>query len=83
MTALARVLPGGVLGVVPEGPFTHKILVPFGEPQAVTVTWIGHSTALWQVAGLNHRPDPHFSDRASPVTFAGPKRLTALPMQLD
>jgi V/A-type H+-transporting ATPase subunit A len=37
----SRVGPGGVLGVVPEGPFTHKILVPFGEPEPVTVTWVG------------------------------------------
>lgn len=37
----ARVAPGGVLGTVPEGPFTHKILVPFGEPEPVTVTWVG------------------------------------------
>jgi len=36
----SQVAPGGVLGVVPEGPFSHKILVPFGEPQPVTVTWI-------------------------------------------
>ncbi len=34
------VLPGGVLGTVPEGPFTHKILVPFGDSQRVKVTWI-------------------------------------------
>ncbi|MCA9142673.1 MAG: V-type ATP synthase subunit A [Planctomycetaceae bacterium] len=40
-TVGARVSPGGVLGTVPEGPFTHKILVPFGEPEPVTVTWIG------------------------------------------
>ncbi len=26
---------------MPEGPITHKILVPFGEPEPVTVTWIG------------------------------------------
>jgi V/A-type H+/Na+-transporting ATPase subunit A len=37
----AKVAPGGVLGYVPEGPFTHKILVPFGEPDPVTVTWLG------------------------------------------
>lgn len=48
----------------------------------VTVTWISHSTALWQVAGLNILTDPHFSGRASPVSFAGPKRLTRLPLQL-
>jgi V/A-type H+-transporting ATPase subunit A len=41
VAAGARVAPGGVLGTVPEGPFTHKILVPFGEPEPVTVTWVG------------------------------------------
>ncbi|QDV64586.1 V-type ATP synthase subunit A [Crateriforma conspicua] len=35
-----RVAPGGVLGTVPEGPVMHKILVPFGESDSVTVTWI-------------------------------------------
>jgi V/A-type H+-transporting ATPase subunit A len=37
----SQVAPGGLLGVVPEGPFTHKILVPFSEPAPVTVTWVG------------------------------------------
>ncbi len=40
----SRVPPGGVLGTVPEGPFTHKILVPFSEPEPVTVTWIGEGS---------------------------------------
>ncbi|MFN3494905.1 MAG: MBL fold metallo-hydrolase [Hydrogenophaga sp.] len=48
-----------------------------------TVTWIGHATALWQVGGLNILTDPHFSDRASPFSFAGPRRHTPLPMALD
>lgn len=48
-----------------------------------TVTWIGHSTALWQVQGLNILTDPHFGLRASPVSFAGPKRLTELPVALS
>lgn len=47
-----------------------------------TVTWIGHATALWQVGGLNILTDPHFSERASPVSFAGPRRATPLPMTL-
>lgn len=46
------------------------------------VTWIGHSTALWQLGGLNVLTDPHFTERASPVSFAGPKRLVPLPVQL-
>ena len=48
----------------------------------VTVTWIGHSTALWQLGGLNILTDPHFTERASPVAFAGPKREVALPVEL-
>src|SRR5262245_19725626 len=38
------------------------------------VTWIGHSTALVQVGGVRVLTDPHFSERASPVQWAGPKR---------
>lgn len=37
----SQVIPGGILGVVPEGPITHKILVPFDQPAPVTVTWLG------------------------------------------
>lgn len=48
----------------------------------LTVTWLGHSTALWQVAGLNILVDPHFGQRASPVSFAGPRRLTSAPLEL-
>lgn len=40
----------------------------------ITVTWIGHSTLLLQIDGLSILTDPVWSDRASPVGFAGPKR---------
>lgn len=53
------------------------------RPGEVAVTWIGHSTALWQVAGLNVLTDPQFSERASPVGFAGPKREVPLPVALS
>jgi N-acyl-phosphatidylethanolamine-hydrolysing phospholipase D len=39
-----------------------------------SLTWIGHSTFLIQAGGLNMLTDPHFGERASPVSFAGPKR---------
>jgi len=39
-----------------------------------TVTWIGHATVLLQIAGVNVLTDPHFSERASPLAFAGPRR---------
>jgi N-acyl-phosphatidylethanolamine-hydrolysing phospholipase D len=49
----------------------------------VTVTWIAHSTVLWQANGLNILTDPHFGPRASPVPFAGPRRLVPLPTALS
>ncbi|UCH11415.1 MAG: MBL fold metallo-hydrolase [Fidelibacterota bacterium] len=44
------------------------------------VTWIGHATCLVQMNGLNILTDPIFSDRASPVQSAGPRRVTPLPL---
>ncbi|MBW2123398.1 MAG: V-type ATP synthase subunit A, partial [Deltaproteobacteria bacterium] len=35
-----RVVAGQTIGTVPEGPVTHRIMVPFGERDAVEVTWI-------------------------------------------
>ncbi len=40
-----------------------------------TVTWVGHSTFLVQLDGVNILTDPHWGERASPVDFAGPRRL--------
>ena len=37
--------------------------------------WIGHSTFLINNGNLTILTDPIFSNRASPLTFAGPKRL--------
>ncbi|KAI7877456.1 Metallo-hydrolase/oxidoreductase [Lichtheimia hyalospora FSU 10163] len=50
---------------------------------AVVVTWIGHACALVQVNGFNVLFDPIFSDRCSPLSFAGPKRYTEPPCKLD
>jgi N-acyl-phosphatidylethanolamine-hydrolysing phospholipase D len=43
-------------------------------PSGLRVTWIGHATMLIQYRGINILTDPIFSDRASPFSFAGPKR---------
>lgn len=48
-----------------------------------TLTWVGHSTFLWQFEGLNLITDPHLSNRASPVGFAGPKRVMDPAISLD
>ena len=49
----------------------------------IAITWIGHETFLYQNKELNILTDPHFTERASPFTFAGPKRYTAPGMSID
>ena len=49
----------------------------------VTVTWIGHATLLLQLNGYNILTDPHFSQRASPVQWAGPERAAPLGLALE
>ncbi len=41
----------------------------------LSVTMIGHASLLIQVAGLNILTDPVWSERVSPLSFAGPKRV--------
>ncbi|MCE9575717.1 MAG: MBL fold metallo-hydrolase [Deltaproteobacteria bacterium] len=43
------------------------------------ITWLGHSTMLLELDGLRVLTDPVFGERASPVSFAGPKRFHAPP----
>lgn len=52
-------------------------------PGAAQLTWIGHDTFLVQLGGLNILTDPHFSERASPVGWAGPERMMPPAMALD
>jgi L-ascorbate metabolism protein UlaG (beta-lactamase superfamily) len=58
---------------------SHVTLSPQPPPPAprsneIVATWIGHATFLLQSAHANLLTDPVFSDRASPVTWAGPRR---------
>ncbi len=48
---------------------------PLINDETAKVTFVGHATALIQVDGLNILTDPVWSMRASPFTFAGPKRI--------
>ena len=47
------------------------------------ITWINHSTFLLQIDGVNILTDPIFSERCSPVQWAGPKRFTKPGLALD
>ncbi len=61
-------------GHVPVRPTVPPRRVAGGE---MLVTWIGHATVLIQTQGLNILTDPIWSDRASPFSFAGPRRVRA------
>ena len=47
------------------------------------VTWLGHSTMLLEIDGRRVLIDPVWSERASPVGFAGPKRFYPSPLPLS
>ncbi len=49
---------------------------PLARAQGLRVTMVGHASLLIQAAGLNILTDPVWSERASPLSFAGPKRVT-------
>ncbi len=47
------------------------------------IMWLGHVGLLIELAGKRILIDPVFSHRASPVSFAGPKRFHENPLVLD
>jgi L-ascorbate metabolism protein UlaG (beta-lactamase superfamily) len=48
---------------------------PRAREDELSATWIGHSTVLLQLGGVNLITDPVFSERAFPVQWMGPRRL--------
>jgi L-ascorbate metabolism protein UlaG (beta-lactamase superfamily) len=54
---------------------THPPPPPAVAPGELAVTFIGHSSFLLQFPGAAVLTDPIFSERASPVSWAGPKRV--------
>jgi len=60
-----------ILGIEPDLSFIQE------NTGQTAITWIGHSTILLQLDGVNLLTDPHFGNRASPVSFIGPKRHQA------
>jgi len=47
------------------------------QGEEMRVTWIGHASVLVQTQGINILTDPVWSERTSPVSFAGPARVRA------
>jgi L-ascorbate metabolism protein UlaG (beta-lactamase superfamily) len=56
-------------------PFKQAVPARHVSGGRLRVTMVGHATLLVQVAGLNILTDPVWSERVSPLSFAGPKRV--------
>lgn len=71
--------PAELLPVVP------RTRGDFDAPPAegLRITWLGHSTLLVELDGRRLLIDPVWGERASPFSFAGPKRWYAPPLPLE
>jgi L-ascorbate metabolism protein UlaG (beta-lactamase superfamily) len=63
--------------IVPDRP------PPRVDGDAIRISYVGHATVLVQTAGLNILTDPVYSERASPLAFAGPRRIHAPGVAFD
>lgn len=66
-------------------PTIEKKRTDFDAPSesGFRVTWVGHSSMLVEMDGQRFLTDPVWGERASPVSFAGPKRFFAAPLALS
>lgn len=85
MPTIAEFLWGGQRRTPPRG-------LPSVDPRSgwmrtvetgLRVTWLGHSTVLVEIDGVRVLTDPVWSGRASPVSFAGPRRFQPVPVALS
>ncbi len=66
-----------------EVPINPPPLPPAPRAEGVTATWIGHATFLLQTSTANILIDPVFSERVSPVSWIGPRRVHAPGIAMD
>lgn len=61
----------------------HAIAAPREASGALRATWVGHSTVLLQMGPTNVLTDPVWGERASPIAWAGPRRLVPAAVPFD
>ena len=59
------------------------IVAPRAAPGYRSVTWVGHATMFLQLGPLNVLTDPVWGERASPLRWAGPRRLMSAGVDFD
>ena len=71
---------------IPQEPVSlvRRTAGDFAEmPDDMRITWFGHSSFLVELDGTRVLVDPVWGERASPMSFYGPKRFYEPPIQLD
>jgi N-acyl-phosphatidylethanolamine-hydrolysing phospholipase D len=71
---------GKILPFPVEKPDVEFIQQNRTKPQLV---WVNHATFILQFEGVNILTDPIFSERCSPVQWAGPKRTTPPGLKIE
>eukprot|EP00041_Stephanoeca_diplocostata_P007199 m.100109 g.100109 ORF g.100109 m.100109 type:complete len:218 (-) comp16775_c1_seq6:922-1575(-) len=67
-----------------QTPDPRILSVPTQPSEAnARITWLGHSSCLVQWQGWSVLSDPIFSERCSPVSWAGHKRVRPSPVQVE
>ncbi|GGN65298.1 Zn-dependent hydrolase [Actinoplanes lobatus] len=79
--ATADMLTGGLARRRPHQP-VPLVTAPAADADGLHVTWYGHSTVLVEIEGHRILLDPVWSERCSPSSLAGPKRLHEPPVPL-
>ena len=83
-----------LVSILKPNPFqTPKETVPTVSPtreqlesepsSGLHATWLGHSTVLLDIDGTKILTDPVWGDRASPVSWAGPRRFQTAPVPFE
>ena len=67
----------------PEGGYRFELAQAEPARANPSVTWVGHATVLLHVGGRYVITDPQFSERASPVSIIGPKRVVPASPPID
>src|SRR4029077_6111474 len=77
LPTLGEYLCGGQRRTPPGRLPSVSPLEAWGRPleTGLRATWLGHSTVLLEIGGVRVLTDPVWGERASPVTFAGPRRF--------
>ncbi|SDD77497.1 MBL fold metallo-hydrolase [Paracidovorax valerianellae] len=85
LSVMWRFAVGKPANTVPGQPIAVQPLTTAALLQAPDLSlWrLGHSTMLMKLDGHFWLTDPVFSERASPVQFAGPKRFHAPPLRIE